>query len=182
LTDRAAAAIVARMSSAPRSVDDVDWGAWKPSERAVLCFVLDPDRILLIHKKTGLGRGKVNGPGGRIEPGESPAEAAVRETVEETGIVPGSLREAAELSFVFTDGYSLHCTAFVASKWSGEPVRTREADPFWCPLDAIPYDRMWADDVLWLPRALAGERIAGRFVFDDDAMLSHRLSPSTGPA
>lgn len=169
--------MVAPVGGMPRTVDDVDWGAWHPRERAVLCFVRDTERILLIHKKTGLGRGKVNGPGGRIEPGESPVEAAVRETAEETGVVPRELAAAAELSFVFTDGYSLHCTAFTASAWSGEPASTREADPFWCPLDSIPYDRMWADDELWLPRALAGERIAGRFIFDDDAMLSYRITP-----
>ncbi len=170
------------MAESPRSVDEVDWEGWQPGERAVLCFVVEPGRILLIHKKTGLGQGKVNGPGGRIEPGESPLQAAVRETEEETGIRPAGLRAAAELSFVFTDGYSLHCTAFLAERWSGELVETREALPFWCLVDAIPYERMWADDVLWLPRALSGERLAGRFVFEDDTMLSHRLTPSTPAA
>lgn len=174
--------MVALMSEGLRSVDEVDWSRWQPRERAVLCFVRDQAQILLIHKKTGLGQGKVNGPGGRIEPGESPLEAAVRETEEETGIRPGGPREAAELSFVFTNGYSLHCTAFLADSWSGELVETREALPFWCPLGAIPYERMWADDVLWLPRALRGERLVGRFIFDEDTMQSHRLTPSVQPA
>jgi 8-oxo-dGTP diphosphatase len=168
------------MPRPPRTIEEVDWESWSPTERAVLCFVLWDGQALLIHKKTGLGSGKVNGPGGRIEPGELPAEAAIRETVEETGIRPADLREAASLSFVFTDGYSLSCEVFFAASWNGTLVETREAAPFWCRIDAIPYDRMWADDALWLPRALRGERVAGRFVFDGDAMLSHHIT-SHGP-
>ena len=143
----------------------------------MLCFVRHGSQVLLIHKKTGLGSGKVNGPGGRIEPGETAPAAAVRETREETGITPAGLTEAAELSFVFTDGYTLHCVAFIADSWTGELTETREALPFWCETHAIPYDRMWADDVLWLPRALRGERLAGRFVFEGDAMLDFALFP-----
>lgn len=170
--------MVAAMAAVPRSVGEVDWSAFVPGERAVLCFVLDGRRVLLIHKKTGLGAGKINGPGGRIEPGETARDAAVRETREETGLTPAGLSEAAELSFLFTDGYSLHCVAFLAAAWTGELTETREALPFWCETDDIPYDRMWADDVLWLPRALGGERLAGRFVFDGDAMLDFALSAS----
>ena len=77
------ASIQIAMPNIPHHVDDIDWPLWQFTEHAVLCFIVDGDRILLIHKKTGLGAGKVNGPGGRIEPGESPLQAAVRETEEE---------------------------------------------------------------------------------------------------
>jgi len=50
-----------------------DWNTWTPKERGTLCFVLQEGRILLIEKKRGLGAGKVNGPGGRIEPGDGGA-------------------------------------------------------------------------------------------------------------
>ena len=161
-----------------RDVADVDWADLVPTEKAVLCFVIDAGRLLLIEKKTGLGSGKVNGPGGRIEPGETAMEAAIRETREETGITPSQLTEVARLAFVFTDGYSLSCDVFVARGWTGVMGETREALPFWCALNAIPYPRMWADDALWLPHALAGTRVVGRFVFEGDRMLSHHVSPS----
>ena len=51
-----------------------DWSTWQPHERANLCFVVRGEEVLLIHKKRGLGAGKINGPGGRIEPGETAAE------------------------------------------------------------------------------------------------------------
>jgi 8-oxo-dGTP diphosphatase len=43
-------------------------------------------RILLIRRGTEPGRGLWSVPGGRVEPGETTAEAAVRETHEETGL------------------------------------------------------------------------------------------------
>ncbi len=162
----------------PTSVESVDWKQWSFTEHAVLCFVEQNDQLMLIHKKTGLGKGKINAPGGRIELGETPFEAAIRETEEETGIVPADLVLMAELQFIFTDGYSLRGTVFIASSHKGTMINTPEADPFWCPKEHIPYEKMWADDPLWLPLILKGEQITGRFIFDGDTMLSHQVVKS----
>jgi 8-oxo-dGTP diphosphatase len=159
-------------------VHAIEWEKWQPKERAVLCFIRDVNRIMLIHKKRGLGKGKVNAPGGRIEIGETTEMAAVRETQEEIGLTPSELQIRGELYFIFTDGYSLHGTVYFANKYTGTPVETDEADPFWCDIDKIPYDNMWADDRLWLPLALDGRYFKGYFIFDDDKMLSHRVVTS----
>ena len=47
----------------------------------------DEGRLLLIRRGREPGRGLWSLPGGRCEPGEDPAAAAVRETYEETGLV-----------------------------------------------------------------------------------------------
>lgn len=159
----------------PAHVDTIDWPKWQPTETAVLCFTVDGDRVLLINKKTGLGAGKVNAPGGRIERGESAERAAVREVKEEVGLDVGGLRKAGELFFEFVDGYKLHGTVFFASEFAGTPVETREADPFWCRVSQIPYERMWEDDRYWLPLALDGVEFRAYFVFDGDRMLSKRI-------
>ncbi len=159
----------------PTEVALIDWKSWTPTERAVLCFVRRDGELLLIRKKRGLGAGKVNGPGGRIEDGESAEEAAVRETSEEVGVTPLRVREAGELAFQFTDGYRLHCRVFVAGGLEGEPRETDEAAPFWCSERRVPFGEMWADDRLWFPLMLAGRRFRGVFVFDGDAMLSYRI-------
>lgn len=161
----------------PATVDDVDWATWSYTDDAVLCFIRDGDRLWLIRKKRGLGAGKINAPGGRIEPGEEAPAAAVRETLEETGLTPSGLEYVCELNFIFVDGYSLRGFVYFADSYSGNPMETPEADPFWCRISELPYDQMWADDVLWLPRVLAGERVLGRFIFDGDEMLSQRLLP-----
>lgn len=167
-------------------LSDIDWSMWKPTDRATLLFVVEraAGRILLIEKKRGLGAGKVNGPGGRIDPGETPIETALREVREELRVDAVGAVELGELSFQFVDGYGLHCHVFRADACVGEPTETDEAVPLWAPLDAIPFDRMWADDRLWLPHLLAGTRFEGRFVFDGDRMLDYELeagSPSPKP-
>jgi 8-oxo-dGTP diphosphatase len=155
-------------SSAP-----VDWQSWQPRDRATLLFVVRQGRVLLIRKKRGLGAGKINGPGGRLEAGETVAECALREVREELGVTAVGVEQRGELSFQFTDGYSIHATVFLATDCLGEPRETDEAVPLWTALEAIPYDQMWADDALWLPILLSGGRFVGRFVFAGDEMLYH---------
>ncbi|MFP4491683.1 MAG: NUDIX domain-containing protein [Spirochaetaceae bacterium] len=162
--------------SVPASAEEVDWENWEPSETAVLCYVIFEGEVLLIHKKTGLGKGMVNAPGGRIEEGETPEEAAVRELQEEVGVTPENLYEVASLSFLFTNGFSLKGTVFFARSFTGTPRETEEADPFWIPLADIPYNNMWEDDQIWLPKALAGYYVDGKFIFEDEKMLSKKIS------
>lgn len=163
----------------PDSVDEIDWKNWTPKEEAVICYIIDEEnqKVLLMHKKTGLGKGKVNAPGGRIEKGETSLDAAVRECQEEVHMTPNNLEKRMELFFQFKDGYSLRGDAYFSSSWDGEPVETREADPFWCPLAEIPYDKMWADDLCWLPKALKGEKLIGHYIFDGDEMISEKTEP-----
>jgi len=151
------------------------WKTWEPRERATLCFLIQDGQILLIRKKRGLGAGKINGPGGRIEPGEEPHECAVRETSEEVGLTPLNVQSRGELHFQFADGYSLHCAVFVAHEFTGDLLETDEALPIWTPLDSIPYDEMWADDIHWLPGVIAGGTFRGYFHFDGETMLSKHL-------
>lgn len=154
---------------------EIDWQSWQPRDVGTLMFIVQDGRVLLIRKKRGLGAGKINAPGGRLEAGESPLSAAIREVQEEVRVTPSQIEARGELSFDFTDGYRLHAHVFVAFAYAGTPSETDEADPFWCDLDALPYSNMWADDVLWLPHVLAGRRVRGRFVFESDQMLDHEL-------
>jgi 8-oxo-dGTP diphosphatase len=148
---------------------------WNPTVRATLLFVIEPTRILLIEKKRGLGAGKINGPGGKLEPGETAEQAVIREAHEEIGICPTAPLSMAKLFFSFADGFSLECEVFTAHHFEGRLIETEEARPFWCPLDAIPYDRMWEDDRYWLPAVLAGDRVTAWFSFTGDRMTDKRV-------
>ncbi len=152
-----------------------NWAEWQPTERATLCFVVRENEILLIRKKRGLGAGKVNGPGGRIDPGETPRQCAIRETQEELGVTPLDPEWRGELYFQFVDGYGLQCAVFTARGCEGNAVETDEAAPLWTPLNAIPFHEMWADDIHWLPGVLEGRNFRGYFDFDGDTMLSRRI-------
>lgn len=154
-----------------KTVNDVDWKNWDPRERATLMFVIREGQILLIHKKRGFGKGKINGPGGKMEPGETPRECAIRETQEELCITPTGVADAGLLHFQFTDGHSIYGHVFTATGFEGTPTETDEAVPLWYSVDELPYERMWEDDHTWIPHMLEGQRFSGRYIFEDDRML-----------
>ncbi len=164
------------------SLDQID-DAWRAVDIATLVFVVTGGKILLIRKKRGLGAGKINGPGGKLEKGETPLQCAVREVKEELGIVIRNPVARGELRFQFIDGYSIHVHVFLSDDFSGEPGETDEATPLWFDLADIPYNEMWADDVLWLPRLLEGANVRGRFMFSGDTILEHEVmfSNSSSP-
>ena len=156
---------------------DVDWDNWQASDPATLVFVIEDGKILLIDKKTGLGKGKINGPGGKVEKGEAPEACAIRECQEELSITVSDLQYCGQHRFQFVDGYSIHVWVYRTEKFDGTPTESVEAKPLWVSLDEIPYERMWEDDRIWLPMLLRGERFQGRWIFDGDSMLDYELSP-----
>ncbi len=157
------------------NVAAIDWQTWKPVDVATLLFVRDGDRVLLIRKKRGLGQGLINAPGGRVDPGETPRQAAVREVQEELHVTPKEPSWRGEHYFQFRDGYAMHVHVYSATAWTGEPTETDEAIPLWIDVDNVPYDQMWADDAHWMPLMLAGKRFSGRYIFDKQAMVDMDL-------
>ncbi|MFC1701926.1 8-oxo-dGTP diphosphatase [Pseudomonadota bacterium] len=158
-----------------KQLSDVEWNGWQAKDPATLVFVVKDEKILLIDKKTGFGKGKVNGPGGKVEKGESPEACAIRECQEELGITVSNLRYSGQHRFQFVDGYSIHVWVYSSEEFEGVPAETLEARPLWVSVDEIPYERMWEDDSLWLPMLLRGERFQGRWLFDGDTMLDYEL-------
>lgn len=163
------------MSAPPRDFVPTDWSNWQPDLVATLLFVVRGGQVLLIRKKRGLGAGKINGPGGKLDPGETPEECAVRETEEELCVRATGVSEVGRLSFQFVDGMRLYCHVFRADGCLGEAQETEEAIPRWTPVDAIPFEEMWADDREWFHLLMARRRFQGYFDFDDDEMLSWRV-------
>jgi 8-oxo-dGTP diphosphatase len=158
-----------------RRLSDVDWTTWKAQDPATLVYVVRDDRVLLIRKKRGLGAGKINAPGGRVDPGESLEDCAIREVQEELVVTPRNLVWAGENLFQFVDGYSLHAHVFRATGFEGTPTETDEAIPYWFDINQLPYDEMWEDDRIWLPLVFSNERFSGRYIFDDDKMLDYDI-------
>lgn len=149
----------------------IDWSQWSGEILATLMFIIRDGRILLIEKKRGIGAGKVNGPGGKIDPGETPLDCAVRETMEELHVHALQPRKMGELCFAMSDMPDIHCHVFRAEHFTGTPTETDEAVPLWTALADIPYERMWADDIFWLPQMIEGQTFRGRFVFSGESIL-----------
>jgi 8-oxo-dGTP diphosphatase len=142
-----------------------------------VCYILRETasggyEVLLGEKKKGLGLGKIVGPGGKLEPGESPVQAVVREVLEESGlrVREDNLTALGRIRYEFPHRPAWSQTSWVFSTfdWHGEIVESDELLLRWHPVDDIPFDRMWDDARHWLPTALNGEYCERRFVFGPD--------------
>jgi len=130
-----------------------------------LLYIIRDNKVLLILKKRGLGKGLYNGVGGKVEKGESIEEAVIRECLEEINVKPEKLEWRGLLEFHNDNELYGFVHVFVTEHFKGEPKETEEAKPIWFNIDDIPYDKMWEDDKYWLPHVLSGKKIYGRFWF-----------------
>lgn len=129
-------------------------------------------QVLLGRKKKGLGLGNIVGLGGKLEPGESAIEAAVREIEEESGlsVAAGDLRAYGVLTYLFPfrPAWSQVSNVFVCSEWTGTPRESDELNPVWFDIDTLPVDDMWDDARHWLPDVLNGIPAHATFTFGAD--------------
>ena len=141
-------------------------------KQATLCYLIDDDKVVLAMKKRGFGEGKLNGYGGKPAPGETIAQAAIRELKEESGVTAteSDLEKIGEIDFYFPHRPEWNQTVHIyfLKRWEGDPVETEEMKPFIFSTRDIPYDKMWSDDPIWLPHAIDGKHVKGSFVFAED--------------
>ena len=141
-----------------------------------LAMVVKNNKLLLGKKQAKLGAGLWNGFGGKVEPGETVEEAAMRECKEEAGIQPLKVEKFGTLVFHHPTpllGFREHeVHVFAVNEYIGELLESNEMRELtWFSMDEIPYDLMWDDDRHWLPLLLAGKRFSGAFWFDDKQEL-----------
>ena len=144
-------------------------------KQATLCYVIRGNpahEVLLGYKKEGFGLGKYVGFGGKIEAGETVAEATIRELAEESGLrvaIP-DLQSLGQVTFLFPHrpawDHLVHL--FLARTWRGIPTESAEMRPQWFPLGQIPYHLMWEDSRYFLPLALDGQEMRATFTYQAD--------------
>jgi 8-oxo-dGTP diphosphatase len=114
-------------------------------------WVQRKQNLLVIRRRAGryLG-GRWDVPGGTVEPGESPADAAVRETLEEAGLVVTAGEEISHHTNPDTNGRPLTFHTLTYRVWESDPGREvalspDEHDDFaWVtPAEALNYDLVW---------------------------------------
>ena len=105
------------------------------STGSVGVLVVKDGKILVGHRSDNH---LICGPGGHIEPGETPAQAAIRETQEEFGITPTNIKLLGQLEHLdkkYCEPYVYLCTAFEGNpKCASDEITNAE----WCKIGNLP--------------------------------------------
>jgi 8-oxo-dGTP pyrophosphatase MutT (NUDIX family) len=153
-------------------------------KQSTLCLLIKENgrekELLLAMKKRGFGVNRWNGVGGKFNPeqGDKTIEdAAIRETEEELGVKPKEMEKVAVFNFYYPylfeeDKKNWQVHIFFVKDWQGEPVETEEMAPRWFKESEIPFNEMWPDDSIWLPKVLAGKKLMGDFFFKEGDLIA----------
>lgn len=147
--------------------------------RTTLTLFFVNDKMLLGEKKRGFAKGTLNGIGGKQDKGETIEQAMIRECQEEIGVTPKIYNLVGRINFnLWYKGEHVNMEMFIysCSNFDGKIQETEEIKPIWFDVKNIPFDRMLADDLLWLPLVLKGEKVIGKVNFDPNMkMLYHNI-------
>jgi len=141
-------------------------------QQTTLAIMIKDWKIFLWEKKRGFAKWVFNWVGGKVEWSETIEQCMIREAKEEIWIDILNQKKIWVLNFYFSEekndwNQSVHL--FLINDFSWEITESDEIKPFWFELDKIPYDKMWEDDIYWLPRVLAWEKdIEYNFWFDEN--------------
>ena len=136
----------------------------------VAYFIIDGQVLLGLRKKVsmGLGENLIAGVGGKVEEGETVEEALKREVFEEISVSVTLCREMGKVHFLFPDrpDWQQEMTIFIVEEWEDEAKESKVILPMWVPINDLPEDQMWDDNLYWLPFVLKGKRVNGTFLYD----------------
>ena len=139
---------------------------------ATLALIVKGDKILLGYKKKGeIGKGTLNGPGGKVEDNEGIEDCLIRETKEEVGITldKNCLEKLGVLTFYFgkTPDFEVHI--FLTKVFHGEPKESADMIPNWYDINNLPLGKMLESDREWFPRMARGEKFNARVYYRNRA-------------
>lgn len=148
---------------------------------AAVCYLVRENEgrteVCLSTKKRKYGARLLHGYGGVIEKLETTIACAVRELQEESGVVAEEkhLQEVAHIA-TYSEGPDNHWTlhVYICRQWAGDPAESDECGPpEWYPVNALPYERLFADRKYWLARSLRGEYIRASVLLSKDGHEPH---------
>ncbi len=132
---------------------------------STLAYLFKEDKILLGMKKRAFGEGKWNGYGGKVEKGELPIDAVLREIEEECGVIiqKEACRELGYIDFFFDDKkeWDQRVVVYRIDDFVDEPEETEEMKPKWFDVRELPYEQMWKSDDVWLTNVIEMKKFSG---------------------
>ncbi len=146
---------------------------------ATLCYVKQNGSTLMLHrvkKQNDMHQGKWNGLGGKVQPGESPEECALREIEEESGLRVKKLRLHGFITFPAFDNIDdWYCFLFTATEFEGELIDSNEGVLKWIPDHELFNLTMWDGDKIFMRWLDQPEMFSAKFDYDSGRMTGYTV-------
>lgn len=144
---------------------------------ATLCYVRQDGKTLMVHrikKANDIHQGKWNGLGGKLEPGETPEDCAVREIREESGLQATHLIYKGLLTFPkFAHDEDWYAFVFVIDQFTGNLINSPEGNLRWVDDGQVMQLNLWEGDRIFLPWLDRFGVFSGRFIYRDGRLVEH---------
>ncbi|MFH1456302.1 MAG: 8-oxo-dGTP diphosphatase [archaeon] len=146
---------------------------------ATLCYIKSENKTLMLHrikKENDMHKGKWNGLGGKIKPGETPEECVIREVREESGLIIKNPLLKGFLTFPeFDDNEEWRVFVYVATEFYGELIDSPEGNLAWINNPEILNLNIWGGDKHFL-KWIEGEKFfSAKMNYDKGEFLNHSV-------
>jgi 8-oxo-dGTP diphosphatase len=130
-----------------------------------------------VKKADDMHLGKWNGLGGKLNPGETPEECAVREIYEESGLKAHKPKFKGFLTFpAFAKQEDWYAFVFVVEAFEGELMDSSEEGILQWVDDAELLElNLWEGDRIFLPWLEQPGFFSGKFVYQNGKLMSHEV-------
>ncbi len=137
---------------------------------ATIVEIIDGSKLLMLKAARGVSKGKWNGPGGKLEKGETPLQCATREVFEETGLTIKNPFYHGVINFHMDGNNEIAWIGYIfsAKEFSGRLTESPEGKLKWFDYPELPWDEMWSDDRYWLQHVIDGKRFEADFYYDKE--------------
>ena len=145
-----------------------------------LVYVKKNAQTLMIHrirKQDDINWGKWNTLGGKLEPGETPEECAVREVFEESGLHIPDPELRGVLTFPAFDGIDdWYVFVFVATSFEGELLtESPEGDLAWVEDERLRDLELWEGDRIFMDWIDQRRFFSGKLEYDNEGLVAHSV-------
>lgn len=146
---------------------------------ATLCYVMKDDKTLMLYrnkKENDYHEGKWNGLGGKLEPGETPEECALREVFEESGLKVSDSIMKGIITFPLFDGKDdWYVWCFTFKNFEGELIDSPEGHLEWIDNDKLNELNLWEGDKEFMPWLFQDKYFSAKFIYENGNYISHEV-------
>ena len=144
-----------------------------------LIYLKRDRKTLMLHrvkKEQDFHEGKWNGLGGKLEPGETPEECAIREVKEESGLDLKNPRLRGIITFpMFDQVDDWYVYLFTGSDFSGELIDSPEGNLDWIDDDKVLDLNLWEGDYTFLKWLDQDQFFSAKFTYENKQLIDHSV-------